>query len=147
MKLRVCLEPACGELTPFSRCLGHAGDRAVEIRAERAELEPWRYLYGLNVWKEAREAARRRAGYSCEFCGAAELVGEEALDVHHRIALRELWQRAGGRTPHFRRGAFELAACHLDRLVVACDPCHREAELVQEELGDDRLPLPAARRR
>lgn len=145
MKLRVCLEAGCGALTPFSRCEQHAKENAAAIAAQREELEPWRYFYGLQAWNEAREAARRRAGYRCEYCGALELVGEQAFDVHHRIALRELWRRAGGGTPAFNRGAFELAGLHLERLVVACDPCHAKAELEREELGDDRLPYPELR--
>jgi hypothetical protein len=139
LRLRPCVVAGCGELTPFSRCRGHAEQRAEAIRDDRARREPWRYLYGLKLWREAREAARRQAGYRCEECGAGEELGVRALDVHHSIKLATLWRRAAGGTPRFDQGAFERAATHPLRLKVLCDPCHVRLELQAEELGRDRL--------
>lgn len=140
MKLRICLEAGCGVLTPFSRCEPHARAHAGRVAEQREQREPWRYLYGLKVWKEAREAARRQAAFRCEDCGIAEeLAGGKALDVHHNVALAELWARAGAGTPRFDLQAFERAATHPLRLRVLCDPCHGRRELERDEQGDDRL--------
>jgi hypothetical protein len=141
MKLRVCLEAGCGALTPFSRCERHAKERAVALQAERAEREPWRYLYGLLIWREAREAAKRQAGYRCEECGIGEELGSGALDVHHRIKLRALWERAGGGTPRFAQWLFEQAATNPLHLLVLCNRCHAHAEARAELDGGDELEL------
>lgn len=129
MKLRVCLEPGCGELTTSSRCPAHAEAHVIEIAEARERREPWRYLYGLKIWREAREAARRQAGYVCERCWRSEEWIGRALDVHHVRPLRELWALAGGGTPAFDQAAFEYAATDEAAIRCLCDPCHAAEEL------------------
>lgn len=130
MKLRVCLEPGCGELTAKSRCEHHDQEHAHDVKSARDRNEPWRYLYGLTIWREAREAKRRQAGYVCERCGRSEeWLGRVALDVHHVRALRDLWRMAGGGTPTFDQARFEYAATDEDALRCLCDPCHAIEEL------------------
>lgn len=137
MRLRVCLEAGCGELTPFSRCEPHAKENAERVRVDRDRLEPWRYVYGLASWHEAREARRRQDGFACVFCGELELHGGPALEVHHRIPLRVLWERAGGGTERFARWEFERAACYLEHLATACSRCNRdEDERLRREEAD-----------
>lgn len=128
VRLRVCLQPGCGELTSSSRCHLHAEQHSLTVAAERATREPWRYLYGLRIWQEARGAKRRQAGYRCERCGREE-YGRKALDVHHVRPLGELWRLAGGGTPAFNQAAFEYAATDEDALRCLCDPCHALEEL------------------
>jgi hypothetical protein len=130
VRLSTCPHPGCGEITSSGRCRKHAIERREAIADDRERREPWRYLYGLRIWKEAREAARRQAGYRCERCGALEeLAGARALDVHHEEKLGELWRRYHGGTPAFAQAAFEIAATALEGLRVLCDPCHAQAEL------------------
>lgn len=140
IRLKPCSVHGCGELTPFSRCAEHARKRAAAIADDRHRREPWRYLYGLTIWRDAREAARRQSGYRCEECGLAEeLAGERALDVHHNIALEELWRRAGGGTPQFDQSTFERAATLQIRLIVLCDPCHARLDAERRAERSDRL--------
>lgn len=131
MKLRPCARQRCGAIVraPARYCEPHALEEAARLADDRDRREPWRYLYGLKVWREAREAARRQAGYACESCGRGEELAARALDVHHVRPLAELWRLAGGGTPAFDQPAFEYAATDEASLRVLCDPCHAQEEL------------------
>lgn len=128
--MRICITPGCGSITSSgSRCFRCAATHAIDLSAERDRREPWRYLYGLKIWREAREAARRQASYRCERCDRGEELGARALDVHHVRPLGELWRLAQGGTPAFDQAAFEYAATDEAELRVLCDPCHAAEEL------------------
>ena len=64
-------------------------------------------------WNRLREAVRRRDGYRCQVCGAAEEAGRQH-DVHHKVPFR----------------AFNSAAeaNRMDNLITLCPACHRKAE-------------------
>ena len=124
MKLRVCVAPGCGAIAvDGSRCFRCAADHAERRRLDRERREPWRYVYNLSAYREAREAARRQAGYRCEDCGAIAELGS-ALDADHDPPLHELWNVHGGAT-----SSFEAAATDPRYLVIRCRSCHARAEL------------------
>lgn len=128
MKLRPCAKPGCGRVVAAG---SYCDEHAAEAAADRSRGEPWRYLYGLAVWKRARAAARERAGYRCEDCGAEEYVafaGGRGHDVDHVEPLRELWLAYGGWTPNYDQAGFEAAATDAANLRVRCDSCHAREE-------------------
>lgn len=127
--LRVCCEAGCGNVTRRYRCTSCEHEHADRTAADRARREPWRYLYGLTVWRNARDVARRDAGYRCVECGREESFRGRGLDVHHEPPLVELWTRAGGGTPYFDEHAFATAACDLANLYVLCDDCHASIDV------------------
>jgi hypothetical protein len=102
LKLRPCAQPKCGAIVraPARYCAPHALEQADRLADDRDRREPWRYLYGLKIWREAREAVRRQAGYACERCGRGEELAARALDVHH---VRPLSSSGGSPAAERRR--------------------------------------------
>jgi DEAD/DEAH box helicase domain-containing protein len=64
-------------------------------------------------WNRLREAVRRRDGYCCQVCGAAEDAGRQH-DVHHKVPFRAFLSAA--------------EANRVDNLITLCPACHRKAE-------------------
>lgn len=71
--------------------------------------------YGIN-WREQRDAARLRDGYSCQHCGILESSNKRKLEVHHITRLLDF------ETPE--------EANVLTNLVTLCTSCHRKADAV-----------------
>ena len=71
-------------------------------------------------WPAAREAARRRDGYRCQWCGAEERPGLQH-HVHHLTPFREAGWAPGENENH-------LWANRLENLITLCPRCHRLAE-------------------
>ncbi|MDD5338205.1 MAG: HNH endonuclease [Dehalococcoidales bacterium] len=70
-------------------------------------------------WKNAREAALRRAEYKCEQCGA-----KDKLEVHHKIKLPD---------PNHRHNH---PLNRQDNLVVLCRTCHENTHR-----GEKKIPV------
>ena len=64
-------------------------------------------------WNRLREAVRRRDGYRCQICGAAEDPGRQH-DVHHKVPFRSFNSVA--------------EANRMENLITLCPACHRKAE-------------------
>jgi DEAD/DEAH box helicase domain-containing protein len=64
------------------------------------------------TWKNQKDLARQRDGFSCQVCGRPE--GDQAHHVHHK-------------TP-FRQFSSLSEANRLDNLITLCPSCHRKAE-------------------
>jgi len=71
-------------------------------------------------WPAAREAARRRDGYRCQWCGAEERPGLQH-HVHHLTPFREAGWVPGENENH-------EWANRLENLITLCPRCHRLAE-------------------
>ena len=69
-------------------------------------------------WQRKRLSVLERAGWLCEWCGAAE----SPLQVHHGY-----YGKTGGRL----RAPWEVPE---DVLYCLCDPCHERAELARQSL-------------
>jgi DEAD/DEAH box helicase domain-containing protein len=77
-------------------------------------------------WPATRDTVRRRDGYRCQGCGAAEIGGKQH-DVHHKIPFRAF------AADERRREGLPVAlawqvANRLDNLVTLCASCHHKAE-------------------
>mgnify|MGYP001603504493 CR=1 FL=1 len=102
-----CAWRACGRRLPSHRkrfCSDHCG----------------RLWYSNHRWHDAREAAKERAGYACERCGAAPLEG---LEVHHQEPINPA--EGYGRPS---------CAHHQTNLTVLCPTCHREDHSFRREV-------------
>lgn len=83
-----------------------------------------------HVWARAKEAAKERAGYHCERCGAAPLGG---LDVHHAVEVDP------------KHGYETGCQHHQAGLEVCCPGCHRDEHAFRREvdgLAARQLVLP-----
>lgn len=79
-------------------------------------------LFAVNHrWSAAREAAKERAGYACERCGAAPLDG---LEVHHRVEVDPQHGYSGASCEH-----------HQTNLEVCCGPCHKSEHSWRREVA------------
>jgi DEAD/DEAH box helicase domain-containing protein len=90
------------------------GAEAEGLRMRLGEID-----YGPS-WEDARLAARRRDGFRCQRCGAAEVAGREH-DVHHRVSFRAFGYQAG-----INRNDRQANA--LENLLTLCRLCHTRLE-------------------
>lgn len=91
---------------------------------QRSQLEPWRKLYSTRAWKRARGRALQRYGRRCAVLAQGERCPTtDGLEVHHLVALSELWDELGVEWPVFVR-----AACDQSILVPVCSPHHDAVE-------------------
>lgn len=77
-------------------------------------------------WAATRAEVRRRDGYRCQGCGAAELGGRQH-DVHHKIPFRAFLAEPSLRGDLPAAQAWQ-AANRIDNLVTLCAACHHRAE-------------------
>ena len=77
-------------------------------------------------WTATRAEVRRRDGYRCQACGAAELGGRQH-DVHHKIPFRAFLADPALRGDLPAALAWQ-AANKIDNLVTLCAACHHRAE-------------------
>ena len=69
-------------------------------------------------WKDIRERARARDGYTCQMCGRPE--NKRQHDVHHKIPFRMFRDENGQVQPE--------RANNLENLTTLCPECHKKAE-------------------
>jgi DEAD/DEAH box helicase domain-containing protein len=74
-------------------------------------------------WEQQRELARRRDGFRCQHCGAAERPDRQH-DVHHLRPFREFNYVVGDNDNY-------LQANDPENLITLCSNCHRLAEAGQ----------------
>ena len=72
-------------------------------------------------WNSLRDAIRRRDGYRCQVCGAAE-SGNRQHNVHHKVPFRQFISTVN-KVP----GSYGEAN-RMDNLITLCPSCHRKAE-------------------
>jgi endogenous inhibitor of DNA gyrase (YacG/DUF329 family) len=131
----------CGELfeTRESRLADKRGRFCsrkckAEWQSENLTGEWWHHYkggpvkyYGPN-WKEQRDAARKRDGHKCWYCGVTQEEYGRKLPVHHIVPFREFGYIPG------ENENYKLAN-NLLNLITLCISCHNRAER-------GKIPLP-----
>lgn len=82
----------CGVLSSWTYCHVHRKVREKAI----LEAEPWRYVYKHPLWIAVRPRVIENDGHRCTFVlTGRRCAANAALEVHHEVKLRILWERAG----------------------------------------------------
>lgn len=138
----LCGYPRCGAWAPLGQtyCRQHrreaakASAHAESLRQEARHItEGWRRIYYTDEWVLCKRIVRERDGFQCAAVDAGERCDVRGnskkptfgkkLQVHHRVPLKILWERAGGVWD-----SFLPMATNPDICVLLCTHHHRLAE-------------------
>jgi 5-methylcytosine-specific restriction endonuclease McrA len=91
-----------------------------------------------HVWSAARQAARRRAKWTCQRCGFRPAEVRRDPDARKAFRRHELRLEVNHILP--LRGAYRVVTCanHLTNLEVLCHRCHNAATAAQRRTAGAR---------
>lgn len=130
---KVC--PGCRRVFKARRGDVRCEDCAADVAHERGQTrsaavangEPWRAIYKIGAWYNARRLTLARDDWSCRGSwNGRRCATPHRLQVHHTTPLRDLWRAAGSDFDLFVRLATDVS-----KLVSLCPRCHARAEADQ----------------